>query len=154
MTEAINAPKPSYTKFATAALGTIAILAVVGWFPTRRLAGEDSSTAMILALVVALAASGIGTLPIWAARHGKPQDSVPAQLGAMALRLVSILVLGAAVALVVRPALQPFFLWLVLAHAALLVPDTLFARRIVQASVEREQRNDRPEARSLETETR
>lgn len=151
MTEAPDAPKPSYTNFVLAALGTTAILAVVGWLPTRRLAGENGSTAMILALVVALAASGIGTLPIWAARHGKPQDSVPAQLGAMALRLVSVLVLGAAVALVAQPALQPFFLWLVLAHAALLIPDTFFARRIVRASIEREKQT---EARSLETETR
>ena len=93
---------------------------------------------MILALIVALAASWVGTLPVWVVRKRRPENLVPAQLGAMALRLATILALGVTVSLVARPQLQPFMLWLVIAHAALLIPDTLFARRIVRTSVERE----------------
>ncbi|MEM8930287.1 MAG: hypothetical protein AAGE94_03895 [Acidobacteriota bacterium] len=144
MAEAFEAtPRRLLDRFVVTALGTASLLAAIGWVPTRRLAGEDGPTAMILALVVALASSGLGTLPVWAVRNKQPRDTVPAQLGAMALRLVALLILAAAVALLARPALQPFLLWLVLAHAALLVADTFFARGIIQASVEREGRSTR-----------
>jgi len=118
--------------------GLIALaLVAIGFLPTRAVAGDDAIVSMLAAVAVAIAASGAGTLPIYFAREQPPQQAVGAQLGSMALRLVLVLVVGAAVALSGLVAVKPFLLWLVIAHAALLVADTLFARTMVLQGVRR-----------------
>lgn len=116
------------------ALSTLTLLAILGYPATVRLVGQDGVGAMFVALLVAFLASAAGTVPIYLARGRPATEVMPAQLGAMAVRLVVILVLGTAIALGSGLATKPFLLWLVLAHAALLVADTLFARALVMAS--------------------
>ncbi|MEM1177233.1 MAG: hypothetical protein AAGM22_02715 [Acidobacteriota bacterium] len=129
--------RDAYLRFFLLAGATALGLTALGFLPTRALAGDSALVAMGVAIVVAMAASGAGTLPVYFARLQPPQNTVGAQLGAMALRLMLVLALGASVALSGLVAVKPFLLWLVIAHAALLVADTLFARTMVLESVRR-----------------
>ncbi|MEM8997853.1 MAG: hypothetical protein AAGF23_23940 [Acidobacteriota bacterium] len=131
------ASRGAYRQFFLLAGLTGLALTALGFLPTRALAGDSALVAMGAAIAVAMAASGAGTVPVYFARLQPPQNTVGAQLGAMALRLMLVLALGASVALSGLVAVKPFLLWLVIAHAALLVADTLFARTMVLESVRR-----------------
>ncbi|MEM9557042.1 MAG: hypothetical protein AAGC60_22480 [Acidobacteriota bacterium] len=122
---------PRYGRFLGLAALCAGGIAALGWMPTVRLAGDGGVVAMLAAIAVAFVASLIGTLPIVLARHKPPVEAMPAQLGAMAIRLVAVLLLAAAVALGAGLPLQPFLIWVAIAHAALLVADTHFARSFV-----------------------
>ena len=129
--------RQAYRRFFLQAGLTACALVVLGFLPTRSLAGGEAIGSMVAAIVVALAASGAGTLPIYFAREQPPQNTVGAQMGSMALRLALVLAIGASVALSGLVMVKPFLLWLVAAHAALLVADTLFARAMVLESTRR-----------------
>jgi hypothetical protein len=123
-------PKQTYRLFGRNAAITVLGLAALGFLPTRRIAGDPGLVAMLAALVTTLAASAAGTLPIWKSRCRHPTYSVPAQLGAMALRLVVVIGLGIAVALTGLVPLPAFLIWLGISHSGLLISDTIFARSI------------------------
>ena len=127
-----------YSRFLVASGLVVAALGALGYAPTVNLAGEAATRAIWPALATAWIASMIGALPIWAARNKGPLEAMPAQFGAMALRLLVILVVGAAVALGGWVDTKPYLIWLVLGHIGLLVTDTIFARSVVLAAVERE----------------
>jgi hypothetical protein len=123
-------PQQTYLRFGRNAAITVLGLAVLGFLPTRRVAGDPGLLAMLAALVATLAASAAGTLPIWTSRFKHPTYSVPAQLGAMALRLVVVIGLGIAFALTGLVPLPAFLIWLGISHSGLLISDTIFARSI------------------------
>lgn len=127
-----------YSRFLVASIATVGILGVLGYAPTANVAGESATRAIWPALTVAWIASLVGTVPIWAARNKSPLEAVPAQFGAMATRIVVILLLGTAGALGGWADTKPFLIWLVLGHIGLLVTDTIFARSVVLAAAERE----------------
>lgn len=129
--------RQAYRRFFVLASSISVALVALGFLPTQALAGDGGIASMIAAVAVAVAASGAGTLPIYFAREQPPQHTVGAQMGSMALRLALVLAIGAAVALSGLVAVKPFLLWLVIAHAALLVADTLFARTMVLESARR-----------------
>lgn len=129
--------RDAYRRFFVLAVVIALGLTALGFLPTRALAGDAALIAMGAAIIVAMAASGAGTLPVYFARSQPPENTVGAQLGAMGLRLLLVLAIGASVALSGLVAVKPFLLWLVIAHAALLVADTLFARTMVLESARR-----------------
>lgn len=108
------------------------LLPLLGYLPTMRYAGNEGLLAMALAQAIALLASVAGTVPIWRARHEEPADTVPAQLGAMALRLAVLFAFGLAAVLGGLVPVVPFLIWLAIAHVAYLVPDTLFGREVAR----------------------
>ena len=127
-----------YSRFLVQAVGTVFLIGLLGYAPTVNLAGESSVPSMGLALVVAWVASIVGTIPVVLARDKGPLAALPSQFGAMAARLVAILILGLAIALSGWIETKPFLIWLVIGHIALLVTDTMLAQAAVQAAVKRE----------------
>jgi len=109
----------------------IALLGVLGYVPTRRLAGEEGLIAMALGCTVALVASLAGVLPILSARRFEHVEMVPMAMMATGLRLAVAVVLGVAVALTGWVDPRPLMVWIVIAHGGLLVPDTLLSIRVL-----------------------
>ncbi|MEL7061489.1 MAG: hypothetical protein AAGN46_15805 [Acidobacteriota bacterium] len=126
-------PTTSYRRFAATALACVAGAALLGTLPTLRLAGEPGLIAMFAALAAGLLASVAGTVPIVLARHRSPLDAMPAQMGAMVVRLVAIAILGLSFGVGFGLPPAAFLLWLAIGHCVLLIPDTMFARSFVAA---------------------
>ena len=122
--------------------------AVVGFLPTRNLAGNIGLVSMALALLADIAASTAGTLPIWWSRHQHPSRSIPHQLGAMALRLAVVLLLGIAFVLSGLVHVPSFLIWLAIGHSGLLIADTIFARTITSYAMQHPIPTSTPSARS------
>lgn len=103
---------------------------------------------MALALLADLVASAAGTLPIWWSRHQHPSRSIPHQLGAMALRLLVVLLLGVAFALSGLVHVPAFLIWLAIGHSGLLIADTIFARSVTAYAMQHPIQTSTPSARS------
>ena len=127
-----------YSRFLILSVLTVGLLGLLGYAATVNLAGASATSSMWVALLVAWVASLLGTVPIWLARNKSPLQAFPAQMGAMAVRLVAILLLGAAIALGGWIETKPFLIWLVIGHIGLLVTDTMLARSMVLRISERE----------------
>jgi hypothetical protein len=119
----------SYLRFLAWGIGTTVAAALVGWIPTRRLAGEDALPALIAGCVIALLASAIGALPVVLARN-RP-DAVRrgpvAALASTGLRVAVTVVLGAVAVLSGWFAVRPLVVWIAVAYGVLLVVDTRYA---------------------------
>ncbi|MGB0717547.1 MAG: hypothetical protein ACPGXK_16840 [Phycisphaerae bacterium] len=107
------------------------LLAGVGFYPTRSLAGVDATTEMMWALAVTLASSWISLLPV--ALRWPTRSIAPLVLGTMAIRFV--LVASASLTFVLmewvdRP---PFLVWVAISYVFLLVPDTLMVVRVARS---------------------
>lgn len=127
-------PARRYVRFAGLATAVAVLLAAVGWLPTRNLAGDAGTAAMLAACALALVASLVGGAPVLLAdRDGSA--SVSAVLGSSLLRLT--LLVGLAVAVVLAGALPrtPFLVWAAIAYLVLLVVDTLYASAAAGARV-------------------
>ena len=129
---------PFYSRFLLQSVASLVVVAVLGWAPTARMTETNPALAIVPALLVAWAASLTGTIPIFLARGKSPLEAMPSQFGAMAVRLVTILLLGASLALGGWVETKPFLIWLVIGHIALLVTDTQLARSVVLAASRRE----------------
>lgn len=103
-------------------------LAVLGYLPTRRLAGAEGVGAMGAAVLVVGLASAAGGLPVFLARRAaEPKPQIV--LSSMLVRLVAVVVLSLPMVWWGGVAPRPFLVWLVIAYLALLVVDTLYAMR-------------------------
>ncbi len=131
--EEMSVDRMPYPRFIALAVGIVVGLWALGYLPTRRFVGEEAMPAMLMAGVLALVASLVGTLPLLNVRGRPPVEKVSAVLGAIALRLLAILVLAAAVLLSGFLAGKPFLVWVVLTHLGLLIADTLFAKAEMRA---------------------
>ncbi len=144
MTRAAESRKPEfgmvYSRFLMQSFSVAALMAALGYLPTIRLAGIEGLPSMFAAIVTAFIASLIGTIPIFRSRRVGPLNAMPYQFAAMALRLLSILVLGIVVVLGSQLEMKPFMLWLAIGHIGFLITDTQLARSAVQVAAEREAR--------------
>lgn len=120
-----------FGRFSGLALALAAALLLLGYGPTRRLAGDEAVPAMIAAVAIAAVASLAGALLVYRARHRPHAEAWNAALGAMAARLGIAIVLGVAVALTGAFPVRPLLLWIVIAHAGFLVPDTLLSTQVL-----------------------
>lgn len=120
-----------YLGFLATAAAILLALALVGFEPTRRLAGQLALPAMTIGCLISLLAALVGTLPVFLARGKKAADTVPALLVSMVARLLTALML--LVIAGTNPKLEPLMntlvVWLLISHAALLVAEIRFARR-------------------------
>jgi hypothetical protein len=119
----------SYLRFLAWGIGTTVAAALVGWIPTRRLAGEEALPALIAGCVVALLASAIGGVPVvrTRSRPDAMRRGPTAALAATGLRLAATVVLGAAAVLSGWFAVRPLVVWIAIAYVVLLVVDTRYA---------------------------
>lgn len=120
-----------YLGFLASAAAILLALLLVGFEPTRRLAGQLAVPAMTIGCLISLLAALVGTLPVFLARGRKAADTVPALLASMVARLLTALML--LVIAGTNPKLAPLMntlvVWLLISHAALLVAEIRFARR-------------------------
>jgi hypothetical protein len=105
----------------TLLLGVIA--AAVGFFPTRRLAGEPGVAAMLAGCGVAVLAGWIGGA-VACRQGGRGPEQINRLLAATALRLFAAVGLALAVALSGLVVLKPFLLWVALAYLVTLAGET------------------------------
>jgi hypothetical protein len=129
-------------KPATAAHGYLRFLAwaavvavaagAIGFWPTRRLAGDDGVPALIAGCLIGFLSSALGGLPIALIRNRAPASRVVASMGAMGVRLLAVVVLGAAAVLSGWFARVPLLLWIAGSYAALLGVDAWYAVRTAQ----------------------
>ncbi|HEX2644686.1 MAG TPA: hypothetical protein VHU81_16930 [Thermoanaerobaculia bacterium] len=119
----------SYLRFLAWGIGTTVAAALVGWIPTRRLAGEDALPALIAGCVIALLASAIGALPVVLARSrpNAPLQGPVAALAATGVRVGVMVALGLAAALSGSFSIRPLVVWIAIAYVVLLVVDTRYA---------------------------
>jgi hypothetical protein len=128
MTRPVQPAAGGFPRFAAEVVGATVLAALLGFAPTRSLAGPGGVAAMWAGCGVAAAASLLGGVPIALAR-GVPAERTKQLLAAMVLRLVLVFVLGGAVFLSGWFDRRPLLLWIAIGHLALLVVDTRYALR-------------------------
>ena len=119
-----------FLRFLTIAIPMAVAVALAGF----TLAGRDSAEAGRAAMIgclIALVGSAAGALPVLAAHERSHQDRLPAIFVAMAVRLGAVVALALAVIAVGQLPMRPFLVWAGVCHAALLVPDSWLAIRLV-----------------------
>jgi len=118
-----------YLRFLAWAAGVAVAVGAIGWWPTRRLAGDDGIPALIAGCLIGLLSSALGGLPIALIRDRAPASRVVASMGSMGVRLLAVVVLGAVAALSGWFARTPLLLWIAVSYAALLGVDARYALR-------------------------
>jgi len=118
-----------YLRFLALAAAAAALLAAVGWLPTRNLAGNGGTVALVAACVVCWLGSALGGVPVLLGETAAAATKAPvaAAFGSMLVRFVAVLGLAMAGALSGLVAVRPFLVWTGLGYLALLVVDTRYA---------------------------
>ena len=125
-------PGRAYARFAIWVLACAVALVVLGFLPTRRLAGEEALPAMLGAVLAASLGSIIGGYPVFAAhRRGTPNPH--AGLVSMMVRLVAVALLSTSLALSLALESGPFLGWLAVSYLLLLVVDTRYAQVVLRS---------------------
>lgn len=118
-----------YGRFAASALVVAGCLVAIGYFPTRRIAGDSAVGAMIAGCCVSFLASLIGAIPI-ALAYGNPARNVMTSMSAsMLVRLVALAAFGITALLSGWFDRAPLLIWMGISYMGLLVADTRFALR-------------------------
>ncbi len=118
-----------YLKFGVLAACVTGLLVLMGWVPTRRLAGPEGPAAMLAGCGISLAASMVGGLLV---ARDKGEAPVVQVMAAMGVRLLMAVVLTLVLALVGGLQTVPLLLWVASSYLALLVVDTRFAVETVR----------------------
>jgi len=118
-----------YLRFLGWAVAVGVALALLGYAPTRRLGGEGALPAMIAGCAIGVVASAVGATAI--ARSRRSGSAVPLQgmLASLALRFVTVLVLGLVAGLSGWFETRPLLIWIALGYVAQLALDTRYATR-------------------------
>lgn len=121
----------AFLRFVVLALVSVLVVGLLGWWPTRRLAGDQGLIALACGCGISLAGSLLGALPLAIAGTAveRPQSDSPLAriLGPTAIRLTVVLVAGVAAALSGWFSISPLLIWLAISYIVLLPVDTLFA---------------------------
>lgn len=125
-----RSPAAEYLRFLVWAVGVAVALALLGYAPTRRLAGESGLSAMAAGCIIGVLASAVGALPVlFARRSGSRPAPLQGMLASMALRLVTVLALGLSAGLSGWFASSPLLLWIALGYVAQLAVDVRYMVR-------------------------
>ena len=118
-----------YLRFLGWAVAVGAVLALLGYAPTRRLGGEGALPAMVAGCAIGVLASAVGALPVARARRSGSSAPLQGMLTSLALRFVTVLVLGLVAGLSGWFATRPLLIWIALGYVAQLALDTRYATR-------------------------
>jgi hypothetical protein len=122
-----------YLRFLGWVAGVGAVLALLGYAPTRRLGGEGALPAMVAGCVIGAVASAVGALAVLSARGARKSSgsAVPLQgmLASLALRFATTLILGLSLGLSGWFETRPLLIWIALGYAAQLALDARYATR-------------------------
>jgi hypothetical protein len=109
-----------YASFLGLSAAIVVGLCVVGWLPTRRLAGAGGVTAMCAGCAISLASAALAGWLLIVVTADTPEARMQRGFLAMVVRLAVVVVLGAAAALSGELARQPLLFWIGTAYVALL----------------------------------
>lgn len=123
-----------YLRFLAWAAAVTVAVGAIGWWPTRRLAGDDGIPALVVGCLIGLLSSALGGLPVALIRDRSPASQVVASMGGMGVRLLAVAVLGAVAVLSGWFARVPLLLWIAVSYAALLGVDAWYALRAAQGA--------------------
>lgn len=109
-----------YIKFLGVALVIVAVLFALGVQPTRHLAGESALSAMVVGGLISLVGASLAGWVIVASDASTPTARMQKAFLAMTVRLVTVVVLGAAAVSGGSLARTPLLFWLAASYVALL----------------------------------
>lgn len=124
-----RSPGAGYLRFLAWAVAVGAAAALLGYAPTRRIAGEAGIPAMLAGCAIGVVASAIGALPVLFSRWREAQPSPLQGLVAMGVRLAALLVLGISVGLSGWFEIRPLLMWIALGYVAQLALDVWYTVR-------------------------
>jgi uncharacterized membrane protein len=117
-------PSLVFGRLALLTLGVAVVVGLLGYLPTRHVAGAAGVPSLFAGLAIAVVAGLLGVIPAaravtrdHAARHG-------AILAGMTIRLAATILITAAVALSGAVAWRPLVLWVAIGYVVLLGADT------------------------------
>jgi hypothetical protein len=124
-------PAAEYLRFLAWATVVAALVALLGYLPTRRLAGEGALPSMLAGCALALLASAAGGIPVARSRRATtaaaPAARLQAMLAAMGLRFAVLLALGGLAGSSGWFESSPLLIWIAIGYLALLAVDTWYA---------------------------
>ena len=109
-----------YARFLGLAVAIVVALCVVGFLPTRRLAGGDAVAAMVAGCAISLVSAALAGGLLIVVSAETPEARMQRGFLAMIVRLVVVIVLGIAGALSGEFARAPLLFWMAAAYVALL----------------------------------
>jgi hypothetical protein len=109
-----------YARFLGLAVAIVFGLCVVGWLPTRRLAGAGGVPAMVAGCVISLVSAALAGGLLIVVSGETPEARMQRGFLAMVVRLAVVVVLGMAAALSGELARQPLLFWIGAAYVVLL----------------------------------
>jgi hypothetical protein len=118
-----------YLEFLGLAVLVVAALLGIGFFPTRRLGGDEALPAMLAGCLIGLTSAGVAAWLLVAANNTAPTARIENAVRAMVIRLVVVAVLGVAAALSGGVARIPLLFWLATSYVALLPLEVRLAIR-------------------------
>jgi hypothetical protein len=121
----------SYIRLLLASTGVAVMVALLGYYPTVRLAGPAAIGSMLVGIGASLAAGCLGSLPIAFVDRSDPHNLVTAILLATGLRFLLVLAIAASLLLGGGYDRAVLGLWVGLSYLAMLVVDAIFAARMV-----------------------
>lgn len=133
-------------------VGAVAVLALLGYVPTRELGGEGAVGAMLAACAVSLVASIAGALPIALAEAGGGAGARETLLS-MGARFAVAVVLALGLALSGRVERAPFLLWVGISYVALLIVDLRYVVTAGRPAPDHGREKAAPESRTSDSRT-
>ena len=119
-----------YIRFWGLAVLVVAALLGIGFFPTRRLAGDEALPAMLVGCLIGLTSAGVAAWLLVAANNNTaPTARMENAFRAMVVRLVVVAVLGLAVTLGGTLERMPLLFWVATSYVALLPLEVRLAIR-------------------------
>jgi hypothetical protein len=109
-----------FATFAGLAAAIVFGLCVVGWLPTRHLAGADGIPAMVAGCTISFVSGALAGCLLVVVAAETPESRMKRSFLAMTVRLVVVVVLGTAAALSGEFARAPLLIWIATAYVALL----------------------------------
>ena len=122
-------PTAEYLRFVAWVVAVAAVVALLGYLPTRRLGGEGAIPALLAGCAIGALASVLGGLPTALIRGGTPAELVTRLGASTAIRLAAVVILGAVAFLSGWVPLVPLLLWIAISYVALLGVDVWYALR-------------------------
>ena len=118
MTDRVS--RSRYARFLGLAVAIVAGLCVVGWLPTRRLAGAEAATAVAAGCGIGLLSAALAGWLLTAVAADTPEARMQRSFLAMIVRLAVVVVLGAAAVFSGEFSRAPLLFWIGAAYLALL----------------------------------
>lgn len=109
-----------YANFVGLAAAVVFGLCVVGWLPSRRLAGADGIPAMVAGCAISFLSAALAGGLLVAVAAETPEARMQRSFLAMVVRLAVVVVLGAAAVFSGEFARAPLLFWIGTAYVALL----------------------------------